>query len=280
MKFRLACIQFRSRLGDVAHNLAEMARWCKEAACQDAAVALFPEACLTGYAWPHAMAKWAMPFAEELRERVTEIAVQNRLLLAFGMPERDGNEIYNSLIIVGPQGEALARYRKTHLWAAESKWAKPGNHLITCRTELAHFGLMLCYDTRFPEVSRVLALRGVQVALVASAWRASHVEEWRFCARARAIDNGIFVAGSDAILDADHFSCAGGSLIVGPSGEILALAPYREESMIITTIDTEAITRRRQDLPLLQQRRPELYAELSALSDATWMATEKGQPPQ
>ncbi len=280
MKFRLACIQFRSRLGEVAHNLAEIERWCKEAARQDAAVALFPEACLTGYARPRAMAKWAMPFAEELRERVAAIAVQNRLLLAFGMPEREGNQLYNSLVAVGPEGNELACYRKTHLWAAESRWATPGDRFISFQTPLAHFGLMLCYDTRFPEVSRVLALRGVQVALVASAWRASHVEEWRFCARARAMDNGIFVAGSDAILDADHFSCAGGSLIVGPSGEILALAPYREESMIITTIDTAAITRRRQDLPLLQQRRPELYAELSALSDATWMATEKGRAPQ
>lgn len=260
MKFRLACVQFRSRLGEVDHNLAEMARWCEKAGSMAAAVALFPEACLTGYCRPRDMRRAALPFAGALAERVAAIAAANRLLLAFGMPERDGNEIYNTLILVGPQGDTLARYRKTHLWAAESKWATPGNHLVTCRTELAHFGLMLCYDTRFPEASRVLALRGAEVLLVASAWRSSHVEEWRFCARARALDNGIFVAGSDAILDTDHFNCAGGSLIAGPAGEIMALAHYREESIIVAEIDTAAIAARRQDLPLLQQRRPELYA--------------------
>ncbi len=259
MKFRLACVQFCSRLGEVDHNLEEMAAWCEWAADLGAAVVLFPEACLTGYCRPREMRQAALPFAGALAERVAEIATANRVLLAFGMPERDGNEVYNSLIAVGPQGHEVARYRKTHLWAAESKWARPGNRLVTCQTELAHFGFMLCYDTRFPEVSRVLALRGAEVLLVASAWRASHVEEWRLCARARALDNGIFVAGCDAILDADHFKCAGGSLIVGPAGEIMVQANYSEENLIIADIDTAAIAARRQDLPLLEQRRPGLY---------------------
>jgi predicted amidohydrolase len=239
-----------------------MASWCQRAAAENISVAVFPEACLTGYCRPRQMAELAQPFAGRLRERAAEIASQNNVLLAFGMPEREGEACYNTMIALGPNGELLARYRKMHLWAAESKWAVPGNEYATFQAELAHFGLMLCYDTRFPEMVRCLALAGVEVALVSSAWRASHVEEWRLCARARAIDNGIFVAGSDAVLDADHFQCAGGSLITGPDGSVRALAEKGEEGMIAVAIDTEEIKARRRDLPLLAHRRPELYGGL------------------
>lgn len=264
MNFRIGCVQFRSQLGDMDYNLAQLAHWCEQARAQGARVVVFPEACLTGYCRPREMAMLAQPFAGSLRERAAEIARAHEILLVFGMPEREGGNVYNSLIALDAKGNELGRYRKTHLWAAESKWATPGDQFVTFKTEYAHFGLMLCYDTRFPEVSRALALRGIEVALVASAWRSTHVEEWRFCARARALDNGIFLAGSDAILEAEHFTCAGGSLIVGPDGRVMALANYGEEGMITAEIDTERIAERRKDLPLLQQRRPELYGSLAA----------------
>ncbi len=262
MKFHLACVQFRSRLGDTAYNLAQMAAWCERAAAENIAVAVFPECCLTGYCRPRQMAELAQPFSGELAERMAAIAQKSRITFAFGLPEKEGSRNYNTLIVIGANGEMLARYRKMHLWAAESKWAQPGNEYITFQTELAHFGLWLCYDTRFPEVGRVHALAGVEVALVASAWRSSHVEEWRLCARARAIDNGIFLAGCDALLDADHFQCAGGSIIAGPQGSVLAAAEKNQEGMIVAEIDTALIHSRRVDLPLLQHRRPELYGKL------------------
>ncbi len=262
MNFRLACAQFRSRLGEVDYNLAQMAQWCERAAAQNAAVVVFPEACLTGYCRPRQMAELAQPFAGELQARVAQIAHTHNMLFTFGMPEREGEAIYNTMIAMGANGEMLARYRKMHLWAAENKWAKASDEYVTFKTELAHFGLWLCYDTRFPEVARVHALRGVEVALVASAWRSSHVEEWRLCTRARAIDNGIFIAGSDAVLEADHFNCAGGSIIAGPDGSVHALAEKEQEGMIVAEIDIAALRERRKDLPLLQHRRPELYGEI------------------
>jgi len=262
MKFRLACVQFRSRLGEITTNLGHMAAWCRRAAAARVAVVVFPECCLTGYCRPRQMAELAQPFSGKVQESIAEMAQQNRVLLAFGMPEKEGEYCYNTLIAVTAQGETQARYRKMHLWAAESKWAQPGHEYATWKNELAHFGLWLCYDTRFPEVARVHALQGVEVALVASAWRASHVEEWRQCARGRALDNGIFVAGCDALLDAGHFQCAGGSIIAGPEGGVLASAELNQEGMIIAEIDTDAIAARRADLPLLYHRRPELYGKL------------------
>ncbi len=262
MNFRLACVQFRSRLGEIDYNLAQMAEWCERAAAQNVRVVVFPEACLTGYCRPRQMAEFAQPFAGELQARVAQIARTHNMLFTFGMPEREGDAIFNTMIAVGANGDLLARYRKMHLWAAESKWAQAGDAYVTFKTELAHFGMWLCYDTRFPEAARVHALRGVEVALVASAWRSSHVEEWRLCARARAIDNGIFVAGSDAVLEAEHFNCAGGSIIAGPNGDVLALSDKGQEGMILAEIDIAALHERRKDLPLLQHRRPELYSEI------------------
>jgi predicted amidohydrolase len=264
MKFRLACVQFSSRLGDIEYNLSQMAVWCARAASESIAVLVFPECCLTGYCRPRQMAELAQPFSGRVKDRVAEIAQRNKIMLAFGMPEKDGGFNYNTLLVIGAGGEMLARYRKMHLWAAESKWAQPGNEHVTFQTDLSHFGLWLCYDTRFPEVGRIHALAGVEVALVASAWRSSHVDEWRLCVRARAIDNGIFVAGSDALLDAEHFQCAGGSIVAGPDGGVLALAEKGREEMLVAEIDTEIITSRRKDLPLLHHRRPELYTRLLA----------------
>jgi len=263
MKFHIACIQFRSRLGDSEYNLSQIAIWCKRAASAGIEVVVFPEACLTGYCRPRQMAELAQPFAGALSNRIAAIAQDNHMLIAFGMPEREGDRIYNTMIAVGPEGHLLARYRKTHLWAAESRWATPGTEFVTFQTNLARFGLMLCYDARFPEVTRSLALQDVEVVLVGSAWRSSHVQEWRLCIRARAIDNGIFVAGSDTLLETEHFQCAGGSLIVGPDGGELALAELGKEGMIKAEIDTEILSARRRDLPLLQERRPELYSGLA-----------------
>lgn len=263
MKFRLACVQYRSRLGEIDHNLTQMAQWCEAAAARHVSVVVFPEACLTGYCRPREMAELAQPFAGALRERLAQMARANKLLFTFGMPEREGGNAYNAMIAIAANGEMLARYRKMHLWAAESRWAKARDEYVTFKTELAHFGMWLCYDTRFPEVARTHALRGVEVALVASAWRSSHVEEWRLCARARALDNGIFVAGSDAVLTAEHFNCAGGSIIAAPDGSVLALAEKEREGMILAEIDTAALRERRKDLPLLEHRRPELYGEVA-----------------
>ena len=268
MKFRLACVQFRSELGAVEHNLAHMAKWCARAAAENVAVVVFPECCLTGYCRPRQMAELAQPFSGSLQERIAALAQKNKITLVFGMPEKDGEARYNALIAIGAQGETLAHYRKMHLWAAESKWAQPGSAYAAFKTDAAHFGLWLCYDTRFPEVARVHALQGVEVALVASAWRSSHVEEWRLCARARAIEYGIFVAGSDALLQAEHFQCAGGSIIAGPDGGVLALAEKEQEGMIVAEVDISVLKTRRADLPLLQQRRPELYGSLQEKVEA------------
>ena len=205
------------------------------------------------------MVELAKPYVGELRERVTRIARDNKLLLTIGMPEKNGTAIYNSMIAVGPNGDLLARYRKTHLWAAESKWAQPGDEFASFRTEQAHFGLMLCYDTRFPEVARALALQGAEVLLVASAWRSSHAHEWRLCAQARAIDNGVYLAGCDAILEADHFECAGASIIAGPDGSVLARSHLKKEENDYSRDRFDGFEKRRDDLPLLQHRRPELY---------------------
>src|SRR5262245_8231250 len=130
MKFRLACVQFRSALGDLERNLTQVADWSSRAAAEEVAVVVFPECCLTGYCRPREMAELAQPFSGKLRQRAAEIAQKNKLMLTLGMPEKVGEYRYNTLIAIGANGELLARYRKMHLWAAESKWAQPGNEYV------------------------------------------------------------------------------------------------------------------------------------------------------
>ena len=120
------------------------------------------------------------------------------------------------------------------------------------------YGGWICYDTRFPEVGRAAAIGGAEVGLVPTAWLGP-TEEWRLALRARALDNGIFVAGADIISKDPGLRCRGASMIAGPHGEILAQAQEDNEGIIWADLSQETLTKQRERLPLLKHRRTDLF---------------------
>lgn len=186
-------------------------------------------------------------------ELAAALAAETGATIVVGVLERDGETLYDSAVVVRPDG-VLGRYRKTHLHPAERTRFAAGDHLTTIPTAAGRLGPMICFDHAFPEIATALALADAQILVIPSAVRYGHEDLLSLRTRARAQDNQVFVVAAN-LVGGDF---CGGSLIVGPRGEVLATAGT-DESSIQASLDLSAIERERQREPALGLRRPELY---------------------
>jgi deaminated glutathione amidase len=190
-------------------------------------------------------------------------------LLAGSISERGEEKAFNTSVLIDPEGEDLAVYRKIHMFDAEaggvsyreSDHEEPGAAIVTAPIGELLAGLSVCYDLRFPELYRILAVRGARLLTVPSAFTlATGRDHWEVLLRARAIENQAFVLAPDQVGEAPpHFSSYGHSAIVDPWGTVLALLPGGE-GFAAADLDFAAQDRVRGSLPSLAGRRPEAYA--------------------
>jgi predicted amidohydrolase len=192
-------------------------------------------------------------------------------LLAGSVCERggEGEKASNTSVLIGPGGEDVAVYRKIHMFDVdaggvsyrESEFERPGDEPVVAAVGDLAVGLTVCYDLRFPELFRILALRGARLIAVPSAFTlATGRDHWEVLLRARAIENQLFVLAPNQVGEAPpHYSSFGRSLIVDPWGVVLATAPD-EECFVSADLDLEAQDRVRETLPSLANRQPGAYA--------------------
>ena len=253
----VACYQFRPVPGSPDDNTRRMLEGARDAASAGAGVVLYPELAVTGYLGPERMVDLAMPADHPVLRRVARVAAELGVAVVYGFPELDSRgRRYNSQAYIASDGSPVGVYRKTHLFGREHEWATPGEGWLVVSLADTRVGGWICYDTRFPELARAQALAGAELALVSTAWLGPG-EEWELALRARALDNGVYVAGAD-IVDPD-IGCRGRSLIVDPRGMVIARAPEDQDGLITATLDPQVMERQRSRLPLLRHRRPEVY---------------------
>jgi predicted amidohydrolase len=190
-------------------------------------------------------------------------------LLAGSISAIGEEKAFNTSVLIGSDGSDLAVYRKIHMFDVvvggvtyrESEYEDPGGEIVTASLGEADLGLSVCYDLRFPELFRILALRGARLISVPSAFTATTGRDhWEVLLRARAIENQVFLIAPNQIGEAPpQYDSYGHSAIVDPWGEVLAVAPD-EECFIAADIDLAAQDRVRESLPSLAHRRPEAYA--------------------
>ena len=182
--------------------------------------------------------------------------------------EPGSDRLYNTSTFFGPDGELSAVYRKIHLFDVkapdreylESKTVAPGAEIVTAKAGAATLGLSVCYDVRFPELYRLLALRGAEVLAVPAAFTLqTGKDHWELLLRARAVENQAFVvAPAQWGQKADGRWTYGRSMIVDPWGTILAQCPDRD-GHAIANLDLDFLDRFRKEFPALANRRPEAY---------------------
>ena len=185
--------------------------------------------------------------------------------------ERANEAYYNAAPLIDPSGSIVGKYIKTHLFDApdrtdirkgirESDKVRAGNDLPVFETAIGKIGVSVCSDLRFPEVYRVLTLKGARIIVCASAFLSPRFDHWEFFMRARAAENQVFVvaSGQYGVEPKSGIGFVGRSMIVDPWGVIITTAPDTE-CCITTTIDLDFVDEIRSRYPLMDQRRPALY---------------------
>ena len=257
---RIAISQTQSQPGHIEASLAVMRQTAATALAQGAGLVIFPEMFLTGYNVGAAVFKLAEPVDGPSFQRAAAIARQAGVALLYGYPERDGDAVYNSALLIDRTGRPLANYRKAHLYGGEEKKLfAAGDRLVTAELDDLNVGILICYDVEFPEAVRALAQAGAELIAVPTALIRPFDIVARTLVPARAFENQVYVAyasmcGSEAGLGYCGLSC-----IVGPDGQDLARAGTGP-ALLFADIDPAAISRGRKENPYLTDRRPELYA--------------------
>jgi predicted amidohydrolase len=267
---RAAAVQLNSN-GDKDRNLAAAERQVRAAAADGAEFVALPEKwnLLAGGAELVAGAEpLDGPSLTAARGWARELSIH---LLAGSISERggEGEKASNTSVLIGPGGEDVAVYRKIHMFDVdaggvsyrESEFERPGDEAVVAPIGELTVGLSVCYDLRFPELFRILALRGAQLIALPSAFTlATGRDHWEVLLRARAIENQLFVIAPNQWGEAPpHYSSFGRSAIVDPWGVVLATAPDGE-GFAAAELDFSSQERVRASLPSLANRRPGAYA--------------------
>ncbi len=249
-------------------NLKRVQLAMYNAAEQGADLAVFPEATLVRFG--SELAAGAEPLDGPFCSGLAAAAKESGIALVAGVfePAPDGR-VYNTAVVYDGGGGLVTSYRKLHLFDAfgqrESDDVAPGSSVVTCTLGGVPVGLQICYDLRFPELSRALAVRGASLLLVPAAWAAGLFKEehWVTLVRARAIENTVWVAAVGQVPDPDetrhrHLGGVGRSMLVDPFGVVrtdMGPAP----GMVVAEVDPELVEEVRTTVPSLANRRADIF---------------------
>jgi predicted amidohydrolase len=216
-----------------------------------------------GYSMP-VIQENARPWNEGAVGQLQEIAKQNTIAIVSGISDRESDAIFNAQVLIDSSGVVLCKYRKTHLVTAapldERVCFSAGNEFVARKIGDFQIGLSICYDLRFPEMARSLAVKqGANVIVNSSAWPTVRAEHLRILALARAVENQSYFIVANRVGTDDGVTLCGGSVIVDPLGKILAEAPAGDEGLIHAEISTNVIEDVRRRVPAFAHRRGDLY---------------------
>jgi predicted amidohydrolase len=266
---RAAAVQLQST-PDRDRNLAAADRLTREAAAAGAQLVVLPEK-WPALGTPEQTIAAAEPFDGPILRWAKGIARELGIdLVAGSFAEKTGEARgANTSVHIGPDGELKASYRKIHMFDVEvggrvykeSEHEAPGDEIVLSQTaDGTNLGLTICYDVRFPELYRILAVRGAEIVTVPAAFTfATTRDHWEVLLRARAIEGQAFVVAANQIGEhAPGIRSGGRSMIVDPWGVVLATAPD-SETFVVAELDLERQAEIRRTLPSLANRRPEAY---------------------
>lgn len=221
----IATVQFDPKLGEPEDNLVKMSGFISRIASQQKVdLIVFPELVTSGYELGVRFTEVAQrvpgPSINLMAQRAAEFGVY----VAFGLVTKEKVEsvIYNSAVLVGPDGELVGTYNKVHLRGEERMAFREGFKFPVFDTEIGSIGLMLGWDLAFPEVARSLALEGAEIVCALSNWEAAYMDEYQTYVKSRALENSVYIASSNRVGEDVTLNFGGQSMIVGPRGEVYA----------------------------------------------------------
>ncbi|MEW2220125.1 carbon-nitrogen hydrolase family protein [Streptomyces sp. NPDC006990] len=257
---RIALLQTQDQPG--SRGPAALDAAARDAAARGARLLVTPELSLTGY---------ALEDPAEVAERadgpaaaaVSRIAREHGVAVVYGYPEAgEAGAVHNAVRLVGPDGAALADYRKTHLYGPyEAEHYTPGTRLpVQADLDGLRLGLLICYDVEFPEAVRAHALAGTDLLLVPTALMRPYDTVATTLVPARAVESQLYVAYADRVGPEGAFDFAGLSCLAAPDGTVPVRADGHAAALLVADVDPGVLRASRDRNPYLADRRPELYA--------------------
>jgi len=257
--FKVAVAQIDVKLGDKEANIKKIAELSSAASKQGADFICLPEYFSTG-SIPEQFGKLAEPIPGYAVNRLGAVAGENGVHIVASIPEKADGKIYNTAVLMGPNGELLAKCRKIHLFMGERDYLAHGKECAVADTKFGKIGLMVCYDAAFPEVARELALRDADIIFMPANWPDPFLPQWRLATGARALDNQIWLVAANRIGADNKFTYFGRSRIVSPYGDSVAECGEREE-VLVAAVDGKAAEEFKKTVDFLKDRQPKLVGK-------------------
>jgi predicted amidohydrolase len=292
----VATVQMKPELGELENNLVKMSEFVSKIANQQKVdLILFPELVTSGYELGVKFTNLAQLVPGPTVNLMAQRAQQLGVYIAFGMvaKERVESVLYDAAVLIGPDGEFIGDYHKTHLKGEERMAFREGYRLPVFDTQIGTIGMLLGWDLAFPEVARSLVLDGAELLCVLGSWEKDDMEEWKTYLKARAFENAVFVAGANRVGEDVTMTFGGESMIVGPRGKVhasliaetpeepkkddekkdeekkdeKAAAPKEKkekfvEGYCVARIDLDEVKRHREERLTLQARQPTVYRNI------------------
>jgi predicted amidohydrolase len=259
---RIALLQMDIAFGEPDLNRAKAADLIAEAAANGADLVVLPEMWNTGY---------SLENIQEIADRDGQetIALMSELAKEFNLNIHAGSvaslvdgKVYNSTYVFNRAGEIIGRYSKIHLFRLmdEEKYLEAGQQVGLFELEGVQVGSMICYDLRFPELTRTMSLNGAQIVFLPAEWPHPRLNHWRHLQIARAIENQMFVISANRVGTAGETAFFGHSMVVDPWGEVLVEGDESEQ-ILYASVDLGVVPEIRSRIPIFEDRRPDLYTK-------------------
>lgn len=267
---KVAAAQFNPHLGDAAYNTGRMLGMLADAAHAGAVLVVFPECAVTGYNYARTEGAYAAaepvdgPSITALQQSCREL---NVYAIAGTLRPGAAGAVYNTAVLLGPAG-LIGVYDKAHLpFCGADKFTAHGDTGFRIfDTPLGRIGMLICYDLRFPEAARLLALRGADIIALPTNWPTGAESAPEYMVRARAFENRVFVVACNRTGEERGARYIGRSCIAGPDGRRLADASAQGEEIITAAINVSDARHKRLivtpgefEMDFINDRRPDLY---------------------
>jgi len=256
-EFKVAVAQTDVKIGDKESNLKKASEVVSEAAKQGADFVCLPEYFSTGGAFEQ-FSELGEPIPGDTIDKLGAIAKENGVHMVTSILEGAEDKLYNAAVILGPNGELLAKQRKIHLFLEEKTCVSNGADFAIADTKFGKVGLMVCYDAIFPEVSRKLALQGADIIFVPANWPDPFSALWCLATSARALDNQAWLVAANRVGTDGKFTYFGKSRVVNPYGDSVVEAGESEE-IITATIDPKVTEGFKNIVDFMKDRQPGAY---------------------
>lgn len=269
----IAVVQMSPKLNESSENLLKMSEMIGKIASQEKVdLIVFPELITSGNELGLRFTELAQRVPGPTVNLIAQRANDYGVYVAFGMvtKERVESVLYNSAILIGPDGELVDVYNKVHLRGEERMAFREGIRLSVNDTEVGTIGMLLGYDLAFPEITRSLVLDGADMILVMANWEVNYMDEWKTYLRSRAYENSVYMVGANRVGEDITLNFGGESMVVGPRGQIFASmadetdpetgAP--KEGYVVAKIDLDLVRKNREEFQFIQNRQPAIYRPL------------------